>query len=667
MRDGVSSSVHRWGACPPVLTPFLTPLLTPLLALFLTPVARLLCALLLAAAPAPARGDALAATPPPEAIANMTLEQLRDVVVTAVSRTEDSLASAPASVVVISREEIRRSGVRTLAEALRLAPTLQVARADGNQYAISARGFNNVLANKMLVLIDGRTLYTPLFSGVFWEAQEVDLDSVERIEVVTGPSTAMWGSNAVNGLIHVIMREAAAVQRFSVDLDAGNAQRVITMRDGFALGEDAYVRAYAKAYERSDTERADRSSVEDGAHGQQVGFRADWKRVAGGTATLQGDTYVGTIDQPPARRRFDGANVAMRWQGPLGERRQLDVQATLERTHREHRGQFEETLQTIDLVGQVGLQPWAGHQVLLGAGYRHAQDDVQSGAALAFIPGERSLEWARLFVQDQVALLPQLELTASASVERNPYTAGTEVLPSVRVAWQPMPEGTAWLAWSRATRAPSRIDREVFQPAAPPYAIAGGPDFESEIAQVTEVGWRAQHGPGLSYSLTLYQQNWRRLRSVALTAAGPQFQNGYDARTHGGEAWVRWLANNVLRFDAGGGWLREKFTLRPGAVDLGGTRTLGNDPSHWWSLRSTWDIGPTTALSVGLRHSAALPDPVVPEYTAVDARFVWLARRGLELAVAVHNVTDPRHVEWGSAANRVELQRAVQLQLRWQP
>lgn len=626
----------------------------------LTGVAALLCAC--GAAPA---DDVLAALPAgAELLADLSLEQLSDVVVTTVSRVEERLDRAAASAYVITADAIRRSGATTIADALRLAPTLNVARADANQYAISARGFNNVLANKMLVLIDGRTLYTPLFSGVFWEAQDVLLDDVERIEVVTGPSTALWGSNAVGGLIHIIMRSAAATPGFSAALDAGDRQRGAALRQGFALGATR-LRGYAKSSTRDPSRRADGSAVGDAAEGVQVGFRADWSR-ARQTLLLQGDAHRGRIDQPTGPRTFSGSHLLARWGQAFGGGAGADLQAYVERTERDHPQTFAETLDTADVVGQIALPLAAMHRVLLGAGWRHARDRITQFQAFGFQPAQRAMSWRRLFAQDQVALSPAVTLTLAASLESNPFTSA-ELLPSVRLAWQASPDQLWWAALARAVRAPSRIDREYFQPAQPPYAIAGGPNFGAEVAEVLEFGQRAQPTAALSYSVTAFYQRHHRLRSLAPTAQGLQFENAIAGHSSGVEAWARWRAADNWQLDAGAFTLHKRLAVRAGASDVGGMAALGNDPRFGASLRSSLDLPRRWSWDASVRHLAALPNPRVPAYTAVDTRLAWAFAPGAELALVGQNLFDPQHAEWGAPANRVELQRAFIVQLRWRP
>ena len=608
-----------------------------------------------AAAPA-GRADA-------EGLADLSLEQLRDVVVTTVARGEQRLDRVAASVYVIGADDIRRSGATTIAEALRLAPTLDVARADSSQYAISARGFNNVLANKMLVLIDGRTVYTPLFSGVFWEAQDVMLEDVERIEVVTGPSTALWGSNAVNGLIHIVTRSAAGTPGGLASLRAGDRDRDAAARWGFALGDAGRVRIYAKGYERDAAHRADDSSIGDAASGVQTGLRYDWSR-SGESATLSGDLYRGSVDQPVVgARRFSGGNLVGRWQRAFADGSEASVQVYADHTERDHPQNFAEKLDTLDAVAQYVFKPLAGHAMTVGGGYRYSRDRVDTGAALAFVPEDRSLHWSRVFAQDQIDLTPTIALTVSGSVEGNPYT-GAEFLPGVRLGWTATPGHLLWAAYSRAVRAPSRIDREFFVPATAPFALAGGPDFQAEISNVFELGYRGQWSSQLAYSLTAFDAEHRRLRSLAPTPEGPQFVNDVQGFTRGVEAWARWRVTERWRLDAGLVQQNQKLHVSEGAVDLGGLATLGNDPHRFGSLRSQLDLSPAWTWNLDVRRVGSRPNPDVPGYTAVDTRLAWRVNEHADLTFGVQNLLDKRHAEWGSPANRAEIERSVFVQLR---
>jgi iron complex outermembrane receptor protein len=284
-------------------------------------------------------------------LADLSLEELGNVVVTSVSRRQERLAAAPASIYVITREDIRRAGVTSLPEALRLAPNLQVARADTNQYAISARGSNAVLANKLLVLIDGRIVYTPLFSGVFWEAQDTLLEDVERIEVISGPGATLWGANAVNGVINVITRPAHATQGAVVGAGAGNLERGAFARYGAQIGSQTSFRVYGKVSDRDNSELTNRQPIRDEADLAQIGFRLDSGDATRGY-TVQGDAYRGRIDQAPSERDIRGANLLGRFTQSLANDSRLVVQAYYDHTFRDNPVIFRDFLYILDMYLQ---------------------------------------------------------------------------------------------------------------------------------------------------------------------------------------------------------------------------------------------------------------------------------------------------------------------------
>ncbi|MEO8675454.1 MAG: TonB-dependent receptor, partial [Casimicrobiaceae bacterium] len=588
-----------------------------------------------------------------------------DIVVTSVSRREQSLADAPASVYVITNEDIRRFGVTSLPEALRLAPNLQVARADTNQYAISARGFDNVLANKLLVMIDGRTVYTPLFSGTFWEAQDVMLEDIDRIEVISGPGATLWGANAVNGIINIITQSARDTQGVLLAGGAGNREAGGDARYGGALDNDGYYRVYGKTIHRNASEFPNGNTVHDASTRTQGGFRADWDTPAQ-IVTLQGDAYTGDIDQLPAARSIAGANVLASWSHRASDGALARVQAYYDYTYREHPGSFKETLDTVDIEAQYALR-WSGiHEIVLGGGYRHARDEVTNSAAQALLPPARSLHWANVFAQDQISLRDDFDVIVGAKVETNIYT-GAEFLPNVRAAWRPAAGQMLWASASRAVRSPARIDRDLYIPGKPPYFVAGNDSFASETANVYELGYRAQVGANASFTVTAFASEFDRLRSVQPQPGGAVFANGIEGTNTGVEAWGTWRVLPNWQLFGGVTALRERLHVKPGSIDLGGLPALGNDPSVQWNLRSAWDVTPEVGINVMARRIAALPNPAVPAYTAVDARLVWRPSRELEFSVSAQNLFDPRHAEWGAASNRAEIQRGYFIAFLWSP
>ena len=610
-----------------------------------------------------------AAQAKPEMLASnfsdLTLEQLSSIEVTSVSKRPERLADAAASVFVINAEDIRRSGATTLPEALRLAPNLQVARADADQYAISARGFNSVLANKMLVLIDGRTVYSPLFSGAFWEAQSVIIEDVERIEVISGPGGTLWGSNAVNGVINIITRPAKDTQGTLASAGAGNRQRGAAIRQGLHLDNGGSLRLYGKYAEQANTSNAAGGEIRDASDIWQGGFRADWDGSPQ-TVTVQGDAYSSRIDQGtpalPSLRRVSGGNVLGRWLRNLGDDATLRLQAYFDRTERHQPGAINEKLDTFDVEFQHGFRPLTGHALLWGASYRRRNDDVTNlnPASLAFIPARRRLELASMFIQDDITIRPGLNLTAGIKFEHNDFT-GWEYLPNARLAFKPTADQLLWGAASRAVRAPSRIDREFFVP----FALAGGPNFVSEIATVYELGYRAQPIAALTASITAYHHDFDRLRSVEPGAVAPVFDNKIEGTLNGIETWVAYRIMDSWRIKGGFVKQREKLRIKPGGLALGGVSGLGNDPDSWWTLGSAFDLGADVELDLSARRVGALPSPAVPSYTAVDARIGWRFRPNFELSLTAANLFDPRHAEWGSVPGRAELERSLFVKLLW--
>jgi iron complex outermembrane receptor protein len=602
----------------------------------------------------------------PEELADLTLEQLANIRVTLVSRLDERLSDAPASIYVIRGEDIRRSGATSLPEALRLAPTLAVARADANQYAISARGFNSVLANKMLVMIDGRTVYSPLFSGVFWEVQDVVLEDIDRIEVVSGPGGTLWGTNAVNGVIHVITKSAADTRGLLMVAGGGEERQVGAVRVGDAADAATSWRVYGKVTNQEDTKTASGASVMDASERAQAGVRLDW-RPGPSTVTVLADGYVTDVQQSATERQMSGVHVLGVWTRDLGGDRSLRAQLYFDRTERIQPGAIHERLNTIDAEVQHAF-PIGRHELLWGAGYRFQPDRVENlGPALAFIPGDRDLRYAAFFAQDDIRLTETFDLIVGARLEHNVYT-GFEALPNVRVGWRVLPDQLVWAAWSRAVRAPSRIDRELFIPASAPHVVlAGGPGFDSEVSNVFDVGFRAQPLTSLSFALTVFYHDHERLRSTEPSPAGPVFDNRIEGSTQGAEGWFSYRMLPFWRLAGGMVEIRRTTRLEPGSTNTDGLAALGNDPNRWWKLHSSLDLGRRVTVDLLVRGSGSLPQPSVPAYTAVDARVGVRMAGALIVSLAGHNLFDASHAEWGVAPLRPEHRRSVFGRVTWEP
>lgn len=602
------------------------------------------------------------------ALADLSLEELGRIEVTSVSRRAESLNEAAASIYVITGESIRRSGASTLPEALRLAPNLQVARVNNSQYAISARGFNNAIGNKLLVLIDGRTVYAPFFSGVHWDQQDVMLDDVERIEVISGPGSTLWGANAVNGVINVITKSAGETQGGLVVLGGGKHEAGAALRYGGALGADGHFRVYAKSAKTQNSTTAAGADIRDTQERTQMGWRADWGSAVNGF-TLQGDTYTQQTDDRGAlgafrlgRLQASGANVLARWTRRLDSGSDFRLQAYYDYTERDDTATYKPQERIFDIEFQYGLQQGA-HRLLWGGGYRHDRDRIGSGVFVGFIPSKRTTQWKNVFVQDEIALSDRVDLTVGVKLETNVYT-GTEALPSARLQWKFAEKQMVWGALSRAVRAPARLDRDIRLPTVPPFIIAGGPNFVSEVAKVAELGYRAQPSDALTYSVTAYRHAWDRLRS-GQPPFNAQVQNMIEGATWGAEGWGEWRATQNFRLSGGFTLFRENLRLKPGSTDPDGPWQLGNDPRHQWMLRAAFNLSDRQELDVMVRKVAALPNPSVPAYTAVDLHYGWWLRPDVDLSVVGRNLFDRKHAEFGRGAGRSEFARSLMVRLRW--
>lgn len=606
---------------------------------------------------------------------HLSIEELSKIKISSVSKQEESLSDAPASIYVITRDEIHGSGYATLPEVLRLAPNLNVARRTSTEYAISARGFNNAIGNKLLVLIDGRTVYTPLFSGVFWGQQDLMLEDIERIEVLSGPGATLWGANAVNGVINIITRSAHDSQGILASGYGGNFERGVNTRYGGTLGENAHYRVYAKAMELDETPRTDGLEVSDAYDKAQAGFRVDWENGAD-RFTFQGDTYSGqSVDRGTVvglelgREEVSGANLLARWNRRYEDGSDLQIQTYWDHSEREDFFLYQPEVDLYDIEVQYGL-PLDSHRLLMGGGYRSAEDTVGPGFPSVFIPESRSLDWSNLFIQDEIRLTETLEATVGIKFESNDYT-DVENLPSARLAWKLSDNALLWSSLSRAVRAPSRFDRDVFAFAfLPIFQLTGGPDFESEVADVFELGYRTQVSDSFSYSVTGFYHEWDKLRSGEITSLTPltiQLENKIKGPLYGAEAWASYQVSDAWRLSAGTVIQRKDLRLKPGSTDPEGVDnpTLSNDPEYQRTLRSSLELPGPSRLDVNIRYISKLPNPAVPSYTAVDAFYGWQINEEFEISLSLQNMFDKEHIEFDAPDASREHERKAFLKLTW--
>jgi iron complex outermembrane receptor protein len=576
-------------------------------------------------------------------LGDLSLEQLSNIVVTSVSGRAEPISGSLTSIYVITNDDIRRSGANSVMEALRLAPNLEVAQSGADGYAITARGFIDTLANKLLVLIDGRNIYTPTFSGVFWDAQDVMLEDVDRIEVISGPGGVLWGANAVNGVINIITKSSVETQGGLVAVGGGNREQRVSARYGGAT-ESGHWRGYAQGTRRENTELPDGTGNLDGTGRVQGGTR--WDLGSGRDAfTVQGDAYDQRDNQEqPLTSELRGVNVLGRWTRTLGEGEQVRVLAYWDHTERRQ--------QKLD-TGYVDfghlLRPHGRHRLIWGGGLRQDRDRIESTAAFAFIPADKDLNSWNVYAQDEIALRRDLDLTVGAKVDRNSYT-GEEFLPSVRLGWRFVPDHLVWAAWSRALRTPSRFDKELFIPGAPPFLVNGGPDFESEISYVYELGYRGQMSERFSWAATLWYDDLDKQRSLAPGPAGATVENDLDGHSQGIEVWGAWRVVDRWRLSAGYNHLEVVLAPVDGAIDLQPSTNDNSDPNEWAKLRSALDLGGGWQVDVMARYYGALDERAVPSYTAVDGRVGWSRGNDLELSLLLRNLTDSGHIEWAPLA-----------------
>ena len=597
----------------------------------------------------------------------LSLEELFNLEVTSVSTRPEPLSTTPAAVRVVTGDEIRRMGVLSIPEALRYIPGVEVARVDNRSYAISARGFNGTIANKLLVLIDGRSVYTPLFSGVFWDAQDALQEDIEQIEVIRGPGATVWGANAVNGVINVLSKRAADTQGFLITGGGGNPERGFGgIRYGGKLGSRVFYRAYGKTLDRDASVRPNGQEAGDDFRMSQGGFRVDGALAGSSEFTIQGDLYDGAVDQPSTDDvTTDGRNLMTRWTRRLSERSDVQLNAYYDHTLRDIPLTFRETLDTYDASLRHRLPFGKRHDVVWGLGYRQTQDVVGNSPGLAFLPSHLERSVYSGFVQDEIELSQdRLRWTIGSKVEHNDYT-GVELEPSTRLAWIPEPTQTLWGSVSRAVRAPSRIDRDLFVPATPPFLLAGGPGFDSEVLWAYELGYKAQPRPNLTASVATFYNDYDKLRSLEGTAPPFVLGNGLEGQSYGAEGMVALQAARWWRVDAGYTFLRMILRASPSSTDTTQAKTAGDSPRHQWFTRSSLNLAHGIELDLGVRSCGELPNQKVPAYTACDARLGWRPGSGFELAVVGQNLFDSRHPEFGTPASRKEVERSLYGKATW--
>ncbi len=605
----------------------------------------------------------------------MSIDQLAQVDVSSVSKAPQPIGEAPAAVYVISHDAIERAGVTTLPEALRLAPNLVVARQSSSQYVISARGLSGNpaaqnFANKLLVLIDGRSVYTPLFSGVYWDMQDVVLADVDRIEVISGPGATLWGANAVNGVINIITRNAADSKGVLVQASAGLLERSGTLRYGGRAGDDLSYRVYLQGIQGDATQLVGAGSAEDERWRVQGGFRLDWVPGDHDQVTLQGDAYEGRHGQlGAADERIVGRNLLARWNRASAPTENLQVQAYYDRTVRhtlDSGGRF--AVDTYDVDAQQSFTLGSANAIVAGAGARASHYKIDGAGGLAFDPNRRTTWLLNAFVQDTAALTGHLGLTVGLKLEKDPFAA-TALLPNVRLAWTPHNGTLIWGAVSRAVRSATPFDRDVRETLGTILYLTGDPNFRSEKLTAFELGTRLQPTPRLSVSVTGFRHLYDDLRTIE-PAPGVfiplRWGNGLRGTSWGIDSWAEWRAFDWWKLSASLSFIRENFKFDPTASGFLDASQLGSDPKHQAMLRSSMNLGGGVTFDAGLRHVGPFPQPYLPAYLELDARLGMALADGLTISVAGANLLHDRHQEYpGSSGNLIPREVRAALQWRW--
>jgi iron complex outermembrane receptor protein len=610
----------------------------------------------------------------PSELKKLRLEDLVDVQITSAARRPELLSHASSAIDVITNEDIRRSGVTNIPDALRLATAMQVAQIDGHTWAITTRGFNTSTANKMQVLMDGRSLYTPLFSGVFWDKQLTFLPDIEQIEIIRGPGATLWGANAVNGVINIRTKTAEETQGTLVYGGAGNVETGFGgVRYGGSIGKDTFYRVYVMHQSRDSLTLEGGGDAQDDTQITQGGFRLDSKVTADDTITLQGDGYSGSFGQLNAADiEVDGGNVIGRWTRSLAPDSSLTVQAYFDRTHRLIPTVFEEHRNTFDIEFQHQFR-YGQHDIVYGANYRISSDEIGNlGPTLAFLPDERTLHLASAYAQDEWHIVPEkFSLTAGSKFEYNSF-GGFEVQPTGRFTWLPGDGQTVWGAVSRAVRTPTRIDQDFVapNPSSPgdPVLLAN-PDFESEVVIAYELGYRVKPANNLSFDLAIYYNDYDDIRSVepqSATGLPVIFENKLTARSYGGSLAMKWRVTDWWRLDGSVSFLQLDFQRKAGSADPNPGSSEGNDPNCTFLVHSAIDLPYNVQFDSYLRYVGDLPSPATPSYLELDLRLGWSPVKNFEVALVGRNLLDDHHPEFrGTPMPTREVGRSVYGTFRW--
>ncbi len=643
-------------------------------------------------------GSGKAASPSGEvlgvtALKEFTLEELSNLSVTSVAKKEERASDTAAAVYVLTPDEIARSGATTLPDALRLVPGMEVARVNGHDWAVSARGFNDLFANKLLVMLDGRTVYTPLFSGVYWQVQDAMFEDLDRIEVVRGPGGAVWGANAVNGVVNVLSKPARDTTGVVVSGGGGSTERAFgRVRYGTRVSDTSFGRVYVKSGLREDFPLANGDDANDRWNQTQGGFRFDWEPDTSRMLTVQGDAYGGSYDQTfllpslarmsamPVEHVIDtfGANALSRWTQQFSDTSELQVQAYFDHAQQESTPRptvspayaYEQVVDTVDLDVQQSWRIGSFQELMVGGGYRFISESFDGTPALMLSPSQRDANLYNVYLQDELFLKEDLlSVTLGAKVEHNDFT-GWEVQPSARFRWNPRRDHTLWAAVSRAVRTPSWSERDVWRPSAiipgqqpgqptTLVVLRGSDAFLAEDLVAYELGYRCRPWERLSLDAAVFLHDYGRLRTIEPGSLDystlPEFvtlpvepHNKMEGQTYGTEWAVTFQPEPWWRLRLAYTFLQVELDLEDGSLDTVSTAAEGMSPENQIMVHSSWDLPANFRLDAVARWIDELPALEVPAYASLDVRLAWTPARHWELAVVGQNLLDSQHPEFST-------------------
>jgi iron complex outermembrane receptor protein len=636
-------------------------------------------------------------------LASKSLEELMNIEVTSVSKKEQKLSQTPAAIYVITQEDIARSGATNIPDLLRMVPGVDVAQVDANRWAISIRGFNDIYSNKLLVLIDGRTAYDPIFSGVSWDEMDVPLNDIERIEIIRGPGGTVWGANAVNGVINIITKSARETQGLYLQTGTGSEENNDhEAQYGGRIGSKDYYRAFGRYFSFGALSNAQNENAADGWLMRHGGFRSDWNLSGKDSLMVEGDLYQTnegqTIRTPLSTQGFafrifndqfnsTGGSVLSRWDHTFSGGSETSLQF-YEMGHTRGDNGARERFNIVDLSFEHHFHVGSRHDLVWGLDYRYNHGSMRAGYAVSMSPPVRNFNLFSGFVQDQIRLTDSLWFTLGSKLEHNPFT-GVEDEPSASLAWAIDDHQTLWMAASKAIRQPALLD-EAFRIDNTPFAlpsgelgvisIFGNPDFRSEQLRDYEIGYWSVLSNKVSVDLDGFYSFYRDLRTNEPQTPFFEFSpppphltlpliwmNGMRGQDYGAEFSANWRV--VPRWKLSGGYslLKMNLHLNPTSQDVSSLAEEGQSPEHQFNIRSYLNITHNWFFDNSLYFVGRLPAYQVPSYFRLDSRLAWRPMRSLELSVTGQNLLSPRRFEFGNVDQVVATQpeRGVVGRITW--